>query len=139
MMAEEDVVNFIYVVVVYSLNKRKEPKEIHNHGWWKELDDAKEYMELAGTPAGPPGSNSFYEDPFEIRWDYAMIERVSEGSYPETEVMAHYKAEWYKDPDYEYDESVTELVNKMRATKFRVVELDEAPFDASQACNFSGM
>jgi hypothetical protein len=148
--------NVIYVVVVYSLNERGEPKEVHNHGWWSKLEDAKEYMQLAGTPVEGE-SNSFYEDPFEMRWDYVMIEKVSEGALPEMEVVAHYKAEWYTDPDYERDESVTDLVNtlrnsrgqvlmkhvrvpfNMRACKFKVVELDEAPFDISQLFGFSGM
>jgi hypothetical protein len=133
--------NFIYVIVVYLMDPKskhpEDPKEMHNHGWFKELADAEEYMKLAGQPV-PGHENGYYDDPFEQRWSYAMIEKVSEGTMCHSEVIHHYKAEWYLDPDYEYDDSVTELVNKMRQRKFRVVEIDEPPFDASHSCGFAG-
>jgi hypothetical protein len=131
--------NFIYIIVIYSLDKNGDPTDMHNHGWFTDLADAVEYLELAGQPVPGAPPLHYYDDPFEQRWSYALIEKVPEGIYPNTEIVANYQAKWYLDKDYEYDHSVTELVNKFRQRKFKVVKLDKPPFDASQMYNFSGM
>jgi hypothetical protein len=53
--------------------------------------------------------------------------------------VANYKAEWYMDPDFVYDDSKTELVNAFRQRKFKVVKLDKPAFDAEGLFGFSGM
>jgi hypothetical protein len=130
--------NHIYVIVVYSLNDAGEPNEMHNHGWFAKLSDAKEYMKFAGTPAPEQGGDCFWEDPFEQRWTHVMIERVSEGVMCRSEPVANYKAEFYSDPDYTDDPDRTELANAMRRRRVRAIELPEPPFDTSGSYGFAG-
>ena len=110
---------------------------MHNHGWFRELADAEEYMAHAGQPV-PGRENCFYDDPFECRWSYAMIEKVGEGTMCDSEVIHHYEAQWYREPNYVNDDTKTELVNDLRSRKFRVVEIEKPPFDASHSCGFAG-
>ena len=130
--------SYIFVIVVYSLDDNGEPVEVHNHGWFSELSYARRYMQCAGNPVPGKGPDRFYEDPFECRWDYAMIERVSGGVMCDSEVVAHYQAEWYDAPDYEHDNKRTELANAMRRRRVRAKELESPPFDTSGFCGFAG-
>ena len=78
---------------------------------------ARSYLIHAGKLV-PGEDNVYYDDPFEHRWNYAIIEEVYEGfCFPK--VMSWWKAE--------YD-----------GNRVSAVELEKAPFNASQQFGFTG-
>jgi hypothetical protein len=61
--------------------------------WFSKLEDAESYLDNAGKPV-PDVKNCYYDDPFEYRWKFAVIEKVYEGPGSHNEIIAWYKANY---------------------------------------------
>lgn len=98
--------------------KNGEPEELHTVGWYKDLEHMEDYLNHAGKPV-PGSEHSFYDDPFEHRWDYAVVEKVGEGPMRSNKVVGWWKAR--------YADGCLVAVDK----------LQEAPFDTYGKINFT--
>lgn len=82
--------------------------------WFSSLESAEEYLNNAGkwTEDGYR-----YDDPFEYRWNYAVIEKVYEGPMSFNEVISWWEC-------------------KFSDGEIEVVKIDSPPFETEGAFNF---
>lgn len=107
----------IYVLASFRMNQRGS-METGCVYWFSSKEGALKYLKLAGKRV--PGSDStYYDDPFEYRYSYAVVEKVCEGPYGANKVLGWWKAE-YND-------------GRLKIVKCR------APFDASSSFGFTGV
>jgi hypothetical protein len=108
----------IYVLATFMM-KDGEPKEMSPRFWYSTMECMLDYLNHAGKPV-PGREHASYDEPFEYRWNYAVVEKVSEGPMSINEVIGWWKA------TYEGDALTVE-------------KLAEAPFDVSGMINFTGI
>jgi hypothetical protein len=91
----------IYAVMSFKAGKhpRDGSMEITEKGkiyWFRSEELARSYLDNAGKRDKDSGYR--YDDPFECRWDWAMIEEVYEGPLPPPgKLVALYKVTFKKD------------------------------------------
>ena len=104
----------IFVLMSFLVKKNGDMEDGVKY-WFSSLESAIEYLEFAGKTVDgyTEVDRCVYDDPFECRWNYVVIEKVHEGPMSTNEVMG-----WW--------EAVFEEGNGM---KFEVKKLDKCPVD----------
>jgi len=91
--------DFIFVLMSFRLVESKDHEgemnlEEGKKYWFRTLEAAQEYLERAGKPLPGEEQSVFHDDPFEYRWNYAVLEKVQEGPMGDSEVMGWYEADF---------------------------------------------
>jgi len=114
----------IYVLATF-LMKDGVAKEMEPRFWFKNKSSVLRYLKKAGKPV-PGKENTYYDDPFEYRWDYCVVEKVFEGPMSTNEVIGFWHATY-----------ITPAENQRSILK--VERCSEAPFDHSGTFNLTGI
>jgi len=99
-------------------------KDMDPRFWFKAKSSVLRYLKKAGKPVHGT-ENTYYDEPFEYRWDYCVIEKVFEGPMSTNEIIGFWHATY------------PSIIDGKRG--ILKVEKCEAPFDHSGTFNLTGI
>lgn len=85
----------IYVLMSFRLYTDKNNDKRVEEGrkfWFSSLEKVLGYIEYAGKPV-PGEDNTYYDEPYECRWPYIVVEKVMEGPMSINEIVGWWKAD----------------------------------------------
>jgi len=120
----------IYVLATFRMEGGV-AKELEPRFWFHSKASVLRCLKKAGKPV-PHTENIYYDEPFEYRWNYCIVEKVFEGPMSTNEVIGFWHAEYTSDTKSEGEELLMQRsILKVKKCK--------PPFDISGSFNFTGI